>query len=378
MSDWEETVGNFTTLNTPGMKKCITTHFYHSIVKRKDDLTAASNKDDDPHYMCATLHMELNPKKKDDPEKYTYIGDKTTGTGDKKVVLKKQQLPMKKFANITGDVKSGLMFLTNKFVKECHACYVAKKNTFVDEAHVLEQICEYSENELSMPISSVIVKSSNIFDIEGLIEGNYANCFQKMVEKLRGYFKNAQDKVPEKQLTTIVDAFIKFTKIIAVLMTDILYEKRQAVNTTFFIGILRQINTLLHQNNCHLDDELFDTMKEYIEAHRPPKKESNGKSKGKKKNSEEGEDDEEENFDDMQSDDENNEEDEEAKTKTKSAKNSEKKPRGRPAKQDKSEKKKSTPKTKKDDSDNEENGDGVDVALENLDDEDEWNNDAGY
>lgn len=356
MSDqWKEIIGDFKTISSNAMKNILGRSMYLTILKHKDNLNEESNKDIDQFYMYETLHMALNPKKKEET-KYTYKGDKTTidrKTKEKKVE-KNVDLPMKKFANITGEVKNGLTFLLNKYINECYLCYIDGKRTFPDESQVLSHICNYSESQCSQPIAPIIIKSVDVLDVEELVEGNYANCLKQLVEKLRAYFKDKEDKVPEKQLGTLVDAFIKFMKIIAIYMTDILFEKRQAVNGVFLFGILRQLNSSLKQHGVRMDSELFDNLREYIEINKP-KKESTGKGK-KKKSDDEDED-----------NDEENEEEEEEEVEKKP-----KKGRGRP----KSTKKKETS-SKKHDSDNEDEALDVDDEVDKLDDDD-WNDEANY
>lgn len=316
---WTELIGDFKVLIANPIKMLLGKSLYLTILKHKDNLCEESNRDVDPFYMYETLQMALNPRKKDEV-KYTYRGDRTTV--DKKTKITKVEkdidIPMKKFANITGEVKTGLAFLLNKYINECYSCYVDNKKSFVDESQVLTQVCNYAELKCTLPIAPTIIRCTEALDIESLVEGNYANCLKLLLEKLRTYFKGKEDKVPEKQLGTLVDAFIKFMKIIAIYMTDLLYEKRQAVNGVFFYGILRQINSAMRQHGCHIDEELLDNLKEYIDANKP-KKETTDK-KGKKEKNEEEEDEEEEN-------EENEKEEEEEEPEEKS-----KKSRGRPTK----------------------------------------------
>jgi len=270
---------------------------------------------------------------------------------------KNVDLPMKKFANITGEVKNGLAFLLNKFIKECQSCYIDNKRSLLGEDQVLNQICTYATSQVSLPIAPVIIRSAEILDIEALVEGNYANCLKQLAEKIRPLFKDKEDKSPEKQLGTIVDAFIKFMKIVAIYMTDILYEKRQAVNGVFLFGILRQINSQLRQHDCKIEDELFDNLREYIEVNKPKKDPATAGKKKKKS----GEDD-----DELDADEEEPELDEEEEKPANT-----KKPRGRP----KSTKTKaSSPKSAK--AEVEESLD-VEDEVNKLEDE-EWNDEAEY
>lgn len=384
---WSEILGDFKTITAPGIVNLLGKSFYQTILKQKDNLLEDANFDvnnpkENRFHMYETLHMALNPKKKDDKDRYTYVGDKTTT--DKKTKKKKTEKdvvqPVKKFANITGEVKNGLVFILNKYIKECHECYLDNKKTFLDESNVLTQICNYAESHMPMPITPVIVKSADVLDIELLIEGNYANCLKQLVEKLRTYFKDKEEKVPEKQLGTIVDAFIKFMKILAVFMTGILYEKRQAVNGVFLFGILRMMNNLLVPHNCKIEDELFDNLKEYIDAKKPKKDEDKDKPKKKKGDEDEDEDEAEEPEEDAEDEEEGeSEKKSEKKSVKKTEKKSEKKEesskktRGRP----KSTKKKdNSPKSSKSDHEDEddENPD-VDSEINRLETE-SWDDEA--
>jgi|GEM_PF-3994958 len=282
-----EIIGNFTDLKALAVANLLGKTFYMSMLKHKDDLVKESNIEGILRPF-ETLYMVIHAKK-EKGEKYTYKDDKVTKdpfTGGV-TVEKDIEQPVKKFANITSEVKNGLIFILNQYIKECHDYYKSSKNKFPEKTQVLAKICEFSEKQSPNAIAPIIIKSSDVIDIEKLVEGSYNQCLKNLTDKVRKYFKDNVDDAPDEQLNSIVNAYIRFMKIIAIMMTDCLFEKRQALSGFFFFGMLRQINSIMKQHKCRIEEETFDNMRRFIEANKP-------KGKGKKEDEENEEEDIEE------------------------------------------------------------------------------------
>lgn len=275
MTEYGELIGVFEKALQPGHIKKLVKAFSLFIVKRKDTLVDNCNflEGENPFHIYETLEMAMATRKKDDKKPF-YIGKKITVDKNtkKKTEYENVEITMKKFASITSEVKNGLLFILFKYMKECHDCYLKNGKTFGPEDQILTQITTFAETSCISPITPVITQIIDIIDIEKIIDGAYQDLHKELSQPLRTYFKGSEEKVPDKQLNVIIDAYIKFIKIIAVLMTDILFEKRYAINKTLLCSILRQMNTMLVGHNCEIDSDLMTYIKEYIDKHKPEKK----------------------------------------------------------------------------------------------------------
>lgn len=292
MTEFVDLIGNGYGINATTIKH-IGTSFQMTITYLKDGLLEEQEIDDmsKSHFrMYETLTMALHPKKKDAPDRYTYIGDRTRtekGNKDKKIHEKGVAIPVKKFANITSELKNALGFLLAKYIKECHDCYHDNGNTFQDESQVLSQIEAYAVSNCSLPIAPFIIRLYDFYDVDKIVEGSFNSLQQTLTTGFRFFFKDSKEVVPEKQLANIVAAYIRFMKTIAVMMTGILFEKRQATSGLFFYGILRQLNYLMKPTNYSIDNELIEYLKNYVDGLKPPvkpreKKTDKEEKKGKK------------------------------------------------------------------------------------------------
>src|ERR1700678_1324087 len=262
--NWIDIIGNLSTINTQAIKALLGKSFYYTMLKHKDNLLSDSCKDSNPFEMYETLSMVIKPKIKDEP-KYTYIGTKITVDKNNSKIKKIEhgvEIPMKKFSNITGEVKLALSFMLNKYIFECHSYFLDNRNTFITSNNILDKICEYSESHISLPIAPAMIKLSTIIDVEKSVQDSYCNLSTKLQENSKVLFKDSNDEYPKKQLELVVEVYVKFIKIIAIFMTSLLYEKRQAVSGLFLYGILRQINMILKQTNSKIDEELLERMKD--------------------------------------------------------------------------------------------------------------------
>lgn len=272
-TEWKTIIGDYKVIAGNPVKTLLGKSLYLTVLKHFDSLLDSLEQEEDKFYMYERLSHAVAADKKSDgtKEKPTYKGVKKvkkTVDGTEIVVEEEGNLALKKFANLTADVKTGLLFLLHKYVHECYTCYVDNKLSFANELEVLKQVSAYSKSHLSMPIAPFIIKISEVIDVESIVEGNFANILKQLCDKLRGLFKNEEDRSPEKQIGVLVDAYIRFLKIIALFTTDFLFESRQAVNEKFLFGILRQFNTIMKQYHTGIDEEFFATMKDYINVNK--------------------------------------------------------------------------------------------------------------
>lgn len=286
MSDWASIIGDYKGLAGNPIKTLLGKSLYLTILKYFDHLIEGLEQDEDTFYMYERLAAVIGSERKartkgeTKPAKPTFRKTKKSKvldeeTGKYVIVESEVNSALMKFANISVDVKNGLLFMLLKYVHECRQCYINGGNSFKSEDEVLNQVVEFSNTTIANPIAPAIIKIPVRYDIDHVIDGNYANILQTLCEKLRPIFKNEEDRAPEKQLNRIVDAFVKYMKIIAVRTTASLFENRQAVNEKFMFALLRNFNLdarMFKIPDCILTEEFIFTMKEYIELKRKAEK----------------------------------------------------------------------------------------------------------
>jgi len=308
MGDWSKYIGKFPNLNTPSFKNELSKAFYLATLKRKDEIVRSCQYDEgeDPNYMFETLDQAMTPRTKDQP-KYTFTGIKKSKDKDTGITVEETcEQPMKKFVTVTVEAKTILIYLINAFYKEIHDYYKANKNVFPDESRLVSELVKFSQQKSENSIIPFVTHCTEVFQIQTIINGGFNSIEKKIVDKVRTYFKDTEDKTPDAKLAITAELFVKFMHVLVVMSTDLLYEKRQAVNMQFLFGILRQISTMGKQHDAGLNQDVFNMMKEFVEANKPKK---TGKKEG---------DDEEEEADQDQEDGEA--EDDEAPKKKKPAK----------------------------------------------------------
>lgn len=297
MGDWADSIGNFKSLQAVGVRNLLGKCAYLTIVKIKDDHLSNENSDENHLYMFETLQMALAPKGKDAP-KFTYKGEKTVKdkkTG-KSTKLQNQDLPMKKFVTITFEAKAGLTFLLNMFVKECHAYYKSKGYKFGPDDKVLQNIMDFADSLAPDAIvAPAIIRAGDAMDPDQIVPNNFGNIQTELQNKITPLFKDEEGKTPDTKVEILVKAFVKFLKVISIMSGDDLYHKRAAVNKSYLLGKLRMLNSFIKMYGACFEQEVLDTMSQYIDATKPPAKEG---GKGKKKKSEDGEDEEADGDDD--------------------------------------------------------------------------------
>lgn len=297
--NWTDVIGNYTNINGNYIRTEIGHVTYLNILKKIDLHLENSLNDNENFKGYENLYMALHPKKKTKSEKgdkkekseksdsqYTYMGQKTTivtktnekGEEVKEKVVEECELPVKKYPNITFHYRTGMAFIFQKYVHECVSCFNAEKNKFRDKDEVLTQVCKYSQSNISNPVAPAVVRAADMFKIDQIIDADYNEFSIHLFEKCKMYFKGKEDQVPQEQLRTIINAFVRFVKIISVYIADLIYEKRQTINDNILFGILRLINSNIYQYDAGFSESLFELMKSYIEIQRP-KNESQNNSK---------------------------------------------------------------------------------------------------
>ena len=326
--DFADLLGNkfMEVLYTNSAKTSVRKSFYLLMIKYLESLI---NESPDPSkFVIYENYQQASVVKKKDVSIEKPIYTRTITVVDKETGEETEETetgPVKKFANITADVTTALCFLFNKYIKECYDYFIENRHSFGEESKLLDNICEYSNTYSQMPIAPVIIQSSNILNIETLLEGDYGSGSKSLADKIRVFFKDEHDRNYEIHLSAIVHAFIKFEKVIGILMINMLYERRQAINISFLFGVLRLINVFLKDEKCEIDNEIFDTILKFIESAKNNKKEESDKKPTKtkktssKKKSKNGDDTED---DDNEEDKEDKEDDKKTSSKKKSPKKS--------------------------------------------------------
>lgn len=273
---FSDILSEFKELESTSVKNLLGKLLYFIVLKHREDLLSVSDIDCEQRKEkgIESLYQALNPKDENN-KKHTYKGEKKikdSVTGVEKVI-KDADLNYKKFISIITEVKASLSFMLIKYISECKQCYMNERK-FNDETTILEQICRYSEKNITMPLAPCIFKLNDVFNSENLIKGSYGEVYTNLNNKIKTYFKNKDDSYPERQLGVIIDAYIKFVKTIAILSTSMIYEKKSGINSQFFFGIIRQINAMLKANGSEIDEEFIINLKAYANANKVAKKKS--------------------------------------------------------------------------------------------------------
>lgn len=266
---WNDIVGDFATMKTNAFITGIGKVLYLLILKHRDTIFNDTGLDEDPYSPAfEDFEQAMNPKEKG--AKYTYsaqVKDKKTG------VTVTKEMNVKKFVMINGDAKYGITFLINLYFKEVLDCF-NEDNEFRENC--ITQLAEYSENTSNHHLAAIAIKTCDLFDVEKLMPGEYGNISAMLFSKAKPHFANC----PEDQLKHIIEYLVKFLKAIMILLTDILWEKRQSVTLGLIIGTLRQIFRFLAKD-CSVDSkvETFAKMKEWVAESTPaPKKRASKKT----------------------------------------------------------------------------------------------------
>jgi hypothetical protein len=307
MTEWSNIIGNFKNLQSSGTRNVLAKFVYLTVLKVKDDIVDNANLDDNPFYMYETLAQALAGKgTKENPIKNTYKGDKkTTDKKTKKTTVQKNvDIPVKKFVTVTGEASRGLTFLLNMYIKECKDYYDSNKHSFGPDDKLLTKIVEYAESQTGT-IAGAIIRASDAMDANNIVESNFADIKSYLTSKTNAYFKTSENATQDTKIEIVVSAFIRFLKILSIMMGGILYDKRVAVNKPFLNGMIRQLNSFLHMHGTCIEPEVLANMSEYIEATKPAKSEK----KEKKEKSDEDGDEEEEEEEESEAEGEDDEED---------------------------------------------------------------------
>jgi len=280
-TQWEDIVGNFSTLKTAKVTNSIIDCYYKTILKRFEQLTNESrdvNPDFvDPYSTCLSFSEEAtiaSYKGKDKP-KYTYEaeiteteevekdGKKTKkSTGKKKMAIKTKA----KICTATADGKATLVFLLLKYVKEVKDLCVANNNRFPEESQMLSELDTYTSSPTdigSFTISPFILNITDKIDVNKVVEPVYGDLDSVLLTIMSQLFKN-ENGTPTVQLTKIVTKWVQFLKLMALQTAGLMWYKKARIDSETITVILRQL-TLVGNKEVTLDPMFFQVLGEYIE-----------------------------------------------------------------------------------------------------------------
>jgi len=311
MCDWNDIVGDFPNLKSTTMENKLGQWVYFYILCRKDAILDGNDFDEpdqNPHLGFETLHQALNPKKKE--EKYTWHGtkevakkDSKDGKGkslknkDGKIVKEKitQDWPVSKFVTINGDTKKLFGFVLNRYFREIQMMYNNSKKRLPPDETVLSEVLDYSTRSCAHSIAAMVIKSAALIDINRLLPDNgfvsdkfKSSLHQYIKDKAVDYFKHeGADCAPLSQLDILTLQYVKFVKLMCVLMTNTLYHKRGTVAAPLFFSTLRTVYTMMHGtvvhgNELELSAETCINMQDYIDACKDEKLAQTNKRKAEK------------------------------------------------------------------------------------------------
>jgi hypothetical protein len=279
-TQWEDIVGNFSTLKTAKVTNSIIDCYYKTILKRFEQLTNESrdvNPDFvDPYSTCLNFSEEttiITHKGKDKP-KFTYEaevaeteeiekdGKKTKKiTGKKKMVVKTKG----KICTATADGRATLVFMLLKYVKEVKDLYVANNNRFPEESQMLSELDTFTSTPVdvgSFTISPFILNITDKIDVNKVVEPVYGDLDSVLLTVLSALFKN-ENGTPTVQLTKIVTKWVQLLKLMALQAAGLMWYKKARVDSETLKVILRQL-TLVGNKDVTLDPMFFQVLDEYI------------------------------------------------------------------------------------------------------------------
>jgi hypothetical protein len=280
-NEFAEIIGNYTNITTPAVKKLLGDFISLMVTKVKDDIMDNEGLDSDhpvfKQFITFAQASEPKPKpekkgeKAEKKEKPTYHGTKVVT--DKETGTKTQveaDIPLKNFASLTIGVKTAMMFLLNRYIHECKLCYDSMKS-FNGVTDVIAVVDNYVRKELPDGVTPFIRSIVQSINVEDVLPNTYLKFNSTLTEKICTYFKDAKESYPEKQLITIADTFMQFLKILALLFTNQIFEKRKPINEEFFVSNLRMMNVFTYKTKASIGVELMQSMKDYVKVSKPEK-----------------------------------------------------------------------------------------------------------
>jgi len=193
--------------------------------------------------------------------------DKETGM----ILEEETALPVKKFVTITVEGKCVLVYLLNAFFKECLSFFEHCKYSFPDNLTLLvKELIIFSKLHFENSIVAFICMMVEIYQPDTVTKSGYNNMERKISEKARAFFRNTEEQTASDiQVTHLCSLFMKFINTMAIVSTDILHEKRQAVNMSFMCSILRILSSARSDKfeyaDCKgLKESIYVNIKEFI------------------------------------------------------------------------------------------------------------------
>lgn len=281
MSSWETVVGNFAGLKQKKTVEVMLSSLYKTMLKRRAQFVTDCKNDDpsfvDPHVSSLSLDEEnaianFKGDKKDKPkpsyecevskiEKYTENGKQKT-----KVVGKEKGVkPKGKWITFTGEFKTALAYLLQRFVKEIHDFYTSCGDTMPEEAYVLSEFLTYCSNppDFIPCISPFIIAITKKVDANQIVEANYDEIDNYLSGKFVEIFKS-NGSAPTRQLNVLVYSFVSFLKLIAIQMASTMWYQKRRGEHDFLYSVIRQLSTVVY-GEAKFDETSYKQINEYIE-----------------------------------------------------------------------------------------------------------------
>jgi hypothetical protein len=253
--------------------------------KYKDDMVRERYPDNEEHPFVmfesyANSKTKYNSKTAPRP---TYRGTKKVKAGPLSEDSV-EDIPVKKFIGPTSDVKNGTYYIMAAGLHEAHSYYTAHDCKFPENDDVMvEELKKYSRTKFQQPILPFIFAASEILPIDRLVTRD-AEIENGIVKCVAYFFNNSDEETPDVQLHFLVQTFLRLVNLIGAYTACINVEKRCAMNSQFFIGILRICNLQLKLSGAGgvLKEETLDSIRDYMAAGKTTKAPSGAASKGKK------------------------------------------------------------------------------------------------
>lgn len=314
MAEWSEWIGNSANLQAKSVSDNLGKEFKFALLARRDgihtDLTDQYGDDyEDPYFKYETLEQLNNPKSKDDkPPYYTYecdelvpvkkdgksVKEKDPETGKMVVKKRKDKGPhkVKTFATIGGDLKLFFQFLLNKYMEEAYQCYLHHNKSFSESDQVLSQIRKFVDNQYGMPsITNFIVDVVDTIPVDEFVDEDEIPTINKndtlaeyLIKQSKITFKDDKGQTPNIPLKVIIEKFIDFLNLTAVMYMDSNWDKPLGtLHIGPILGMIRVMYVMLRGQGHEFPEGTYKTAVQWVEESIENAKKLREENVGKKK-----------------------------------------------------------------------------------------------
>lgn len=270
--------------------------FKFSLLARRDgihtDLTDQYGDEyEDPYFRYETLDQLNNPKSSDDdPSYYTYEYDELVIVKDKnkksvkikdpetgKMVVKKEvdsgPHKVKNFVTIGGDLKLFLLFIFNKYMEESYQCFIDNNKEFNEPGQVLSQVRGFVENTYGMPnIGNFIGDIVDLIPVDEFIDDDEIPKINKtdsldeyLIKQAKITFKDDKGSSPNRQLKKIIDKFINFLQLNAIMyMEQIWGTNPGTLHVKDILGVLRPLYATLRSEGHEFQYGVYSSAEQWV------------------------------------------------------------------------------------------------------------------